>query len=413
MDEAIEVGDLPRPPFLERISARQWVIVDIVLAGLFFIAASFVALVGPNTPHSIAGSRWVFWPLFALATIPIAFRRRWPEATLVCVGGALAVTTMLGQSLAPLPLLALPLYSVILKYTRRQSLLVLAAVGLLSVVSFSVAAALRPIQGDFTFNIILAGATWFVGDSVRTRRTYQRGLVAQERERRRQELDRAERAVVEERMEIARELHDVIAHSLSVIAIQSGVGRHVMDKQPEDARNALAAIEETSRSALQELRRVLGVLRRGNQGGPELNPAPTLSDLDDLVGRIRSAGVPVDLKFTGGAPSLPPGLELSVYRIVQEALTNVVKHARSAHTWVCLQYGEDELVVSVTNAPLGAGTGLSTVDGNGRPDDHRDHHGIIGMEERAATFGGTLTAESLPDGGFQVRALLPLRDDPA
>jgi signal transduction histidine kinase len=369
-------------------------------------------LVGPNPTHSIVGSRWILWPLYALATIPIAFRRRWPEATLVCVSGALAVTTVLGESLAPLPLLALPLYSVILKHTRRQSLLVLAAIGLLSVAAFAVAAALRPIQGEFTFNVILAGATWFVGDSVRTRRAYQQGLVAQERDRQRQELDRAERAVVEERMEIARELHDVIAHSLSVIAIQSGVGRHVMDNQPEDARSALAAIEETSRSALQELRRVLGVLRRGNQGGPELNPAPTLSDLDDLVDRIRSAGVPVDLRFTGGAPSLPPGLELSVYRIVQEALTNVVKHARSAHTWVCLQYGDDQLVVSVRNAPLGAGTSLSD-DANGSTVDRRDRHGIIGMEERAATFGGTLTAESLPDGGFEVRALLPLRDDPA
>jgi signal transduction histidine kinase len=411
MDGATDLGDLPRPPFLERISARQWVTVDVVLAGLSFIGTTVALYVSPDVAHSIVVSpRWILLPFVAAATIPIAFRRRWPEVALACIAGALTVTTMLGQSLAPAPVLALPLYSVILKYTRRQSLMVLAAVEGLSLIAFIVAALLRPVQGDFTFNVFLAGATWFVGDSVRTRRAYQKGLVAQERERQRQELDRAERAVVEERMEIARELHDVIAHSLSVIAIQSGVGRHVIDQQPDEASASLAAIEETSRSALYELRRVLGVLRRDVERGPELDPAPTLSDLDDLVDRVRSAGVPVELQFTGGAFALPQGLELSVYRIVQEALTNVVKHARSAHTWVCLQYGSDQLEVRVTNAPLGAGSNPVDMQGNDVPTDHRDRHGIIGMKERAATFGGTLTACSLADGGFEVRAVLPLRD---
>ncbi len=410
MDGETDEGDLPRPPLRERVTPRQWVTVDIILAGLFFAVASIALFVSPDVANSIVVSRWILWPLFALATIPIAFRRRWPEVALVSICGAVMVTTMLGESLAPAPVVALPFYSVILKYSRRQSLVVLAAVEGTALIAFVVAAVLRPIQGNFTFTSVLAGATWLVGDSVRTRRAYQQGLVKQERARQRQELDRAERAVVEERMEIARELHDVIAHSLSVIAIQSGVGRHVIDSQPDEARKALSAIEETSRSALQELRRVLGVLRRGNQGGPELNPAPTLGDLDDLVARIRSAGVPVDLQFTGGTPSLPQGLELSVYRIVQEALTNVVKHARSAHTWVRLQYGEEQLIVSVTNAPLGAGTKLGDVNDSELVLDPPEHHGIIGMKERAATFGGTLSAESLADGGFEVRACLPLRD---
>jgi signal transduction histidine kinase len=410
MDGETDIDNLPRPPFLERVSARQWVIVDIVLAGLFLAGALIALFVGPDVANSIVAPKWVLGPLFILATVPIAFRRRWPEAALVCIGGAVMVATMMGESLAPEPLLALPFYSVILKYSRRQSLLVLGVLEAFSLIAFVVAAALRPVQGNFTFNIVLIGATWFVGDSVRTRRAYQRGLVNQEKERQRQELARAERAVVEERMEIARELHDVIAHSLSVIAIQSGVGRHVIDRQPDEAKTALTAIEETSRSALQELRRVLGVLRRGNQGGPELNPAPTLSDLSNLVDRIRSAGVPVDLQFTGGAPSLPQGLELSVYRIVQEALTNVVKHARSAHTWVRIQYGEELLVVTVTNAPLGAGTLVPDVNADSHFEDLPDRHGIIGMKERAATFGGTLSAASLADGGFEVRACLPLRD---
>jgi len=403
----------PRPPLLERISYRQWVGVDVVLAGLFFATALAHLYSKLDIGASTAVSGWVLWLLYALATLPIAFRRRWPELSLVCVTGALAVATMLGHFLDPAPVLALPLFSVILKYNRRQSLVVLGFVEAAMISAWAVDAALRQVQtADATFNIIVAGATWFVGDSVRTRRAYQKGLVDQAQERQRQELDRARHAVVQERMEIARELHDVIAHSLSVIVIQSGVGRHVIDQQPDEARLALAAIEDTSRSALQELRQVLGVLRRGDREVPDLNPTPTLSDLDDLIGRVRSAGVPVDLQFSGGAPSLPRGLELSIYRIVQEALTNVVKHARSAHTWVRLQYGQDELIVKVTNTALGAGSKLADPTAASTRLDNDDRHGIIGMKERAAAFGGTLSAEPLPDGGFQVLAHLPLRAAP-
>ena len=409
MDGATALDGLPRQPFLERITRRQWVMLDVAIAGISFVVGTVALFLIPNAAHPLSVSRWAFWPLIAAATIPVAFRRRWPEASLLCICGALTVTTMLGKSLAPAPVLALPLYSVILKYSRRQSLVILAGIEGIAVVAFIVAAVLRPIQGDVTFNIVLAGATWFVGDSVRTRREYQAGLVSQERERQRQELDRANRAIAEERMEIARELHDVIAHSLSVIAIQSGVGRHVIDTQPEEARSALAAVEETSRSALHELRQVLIVLRNANTEGPELDPAPSLSDLGDLVKRIRSAGVPIDLHISGSPSPLPKGLELSVYRIVQEALTNVIKHARSAHTWVRLQYGEDRLIVSVTNAALGAGVVATDGGDGGIETDDLDRHGIIGMKERAAAFGGTLTAEALPDGGFEVRACIPVQ----
>jgi signal transduction histidine kinase len=398
----------PRPPFLERITVKQWQALDVVIAGLLFTAGVVTLLAKPDLAHTIPLSKWILWPLVGLATLPIAFRRRWPEASLVCVGGAVSVATMLSQPFATLPVVALPLYSVTVKYGRRQSLLVLGAVVGVFVLASAVAAIYRPVPAGFSTAFIVAGATWFVGDSVRTRRVYQRGLVEQEAERRRQEVDRVQRSIVEERMDIARELHDVIAHSLSVIAIQSGVGGYVLDSQPEEARSALAAIEETSRSALQELRRVLRVLRRADSG-PERIPAPTLADLDALVSRVRGAGVPVVLQFRGGAPHLPPGLELSVYRIVQEALTNVVKHARSAPTSVCLAYGADEMIVTVRNAALGAVVPSGAIDGRAS-DDHRDHHGIIGMSERAATFGGTLRAEPVADGGFEVRAWFPLTE---
>jgi signal transduction histidine kinase len=411
MDGAPALDGLPRQPFLERITARQWVIVDVAIAGISLAVGTVALFVIPNAAHPLSASRWVLWPLVAAATIPIAFRRRWPEASLLCICGAVTATTMLGESLAPVPVLALPLYSVIQKYTRRQSLIILAAVVAIAIAAFIVAAVLRPIQDDVTFNLVLAIATWFVGDSVRTRRAYQAGLVAQERERQRLELDRANRAIAEERVEIARELHDVIAHSLSVIAIQSGVGRHVIDTQPDEARSALAAIEETSRSALHELRQVLVLLRNANIEGPELDPSPSLSDLSDLVEKMRSAGVPVDLHTSGSPSPLPKGLELSVYRIVQEALTNVIKHAQSAQTWVHLQYGDDQVAVSVTNAALGAG--LSARERNsGTELGGLEGHGIMGMKERASAFGGTLRAEALPDGGFEVRACMPVRTVP-
>lgn len=410
MDGSIDQDLLPPAPLLERISYRQWVAVDVVLAGLFFAGALARLFTRIELTRSTPSPEWLTWALYATATTPIAVRRRWPEVSLFCVAGALSVLTVLGHSLAPAPVLALPFYSVILKHTRKQSLLVLALLEALALGAFIAAAVLRPIQGDVTFSIILVGATWFVGDSVRTRRVYQRGLDEQRRERRRRDLDRAQRAIVDERMAIARELHDIIAHSLSVIAIQSAVGRHVIDNQPEEARTALGAIEETSRSALDELRRVLGVLRGANDAGPEVKPTPTLEDLEDLVERVRRAGVPIEMRFSGGAPTLPRGLELSVYRIIQEALTNVVKHARSAHTRVRLHFATDELTVSITNAPLGAGPGATLEKQLVRDGDTSERHGIIGMRERAAVFGGTLTAGTQPDGSFEIRALLPLRD---
>ena len=401
----------PRPPLFGRITPSQWTAVDVCIAGLFLIG--FLAyLFGGHTGSAATNSKWILGPLYVLASVPIAFRRRWPEVSLVLICGAVTATTMLGYSLAPAPLIAFPLYSVTVKYSRRQSLAVLVAVEALSVLAVGVAALFRPVRGDVTFNVFLAAAIWFVGDSVRTRRAYQAGLIRQAEEEQRRQLDRAQRAVVEERLEIARELHDVVAHSLSVIAIQSGVGRHVIDSQPEEARRALEAVEYTSRSALDELRRVLGNLRRSGLGSRELSPAPTLSDLDELVSTVQAAGIPVDLQMAGDFEPIPSGLEQSIYRIVQEALTNVAKHTHGASTTVNITSTEGRVLVEVLNAadperrPLTSGNGV----GRNGSSDSSDHHGIIGMKERAAAFGGSLTAATMPEGGFRVMADLPYRD---
>ena len=401
----------PQPPLLERITSRQWVFVDRALAVLFLVAAVSRLYGGVEVKTSTSLSWWILGPLCAAATLPIGVRRHWPEFALAVVGGAGVVATMLGVPLTPLPFIALPLYSVTVKYGRRTSLIVLGAVEALFVGALVVAALTRPLQGDVTFNIVLAVATWFVGDSVRTRRVYQQGLVEQAEERQRRALDDARQAVVEERLAIARELHDVIAHSLSVIAIQSGVGRHVMALQPDEAFKALVAVEETSRAALHDLRNVLGLLRQGEADGPEFEPAPDLDDLRDLISRVRMAGVPVDLYIDDRRPALPPGLELSIYRIVQEALTNVVKHAHSASTTVRIAADDDNVVIDVANVGVDLASVASLpVDGSvvvGSPPQR--HHGIVGMRERASAFDGTLEARALPDGGFRVHARLSVR----
>jgi len=403
--------DPPQPPLLERITSRQWILVDRGLAALFLVAAVSRLYGGVEVKTSTSLSWWILGPLCAAATLPVGVRRRWPEFALATVGAAGAVATMLGVPLTPLPFIALPLYSVTVKYGRRTSLTVLIALEALFVTALVVAASARPLQGDVTFNIFLAVATWFVGDSVRTRRVYQQGLVEQAEERQRRALDDAHQAVVEERLAIARELHDIIAHSLSVIAIQSGVGRHVMASQPDEAFKALVAVEETSRAALHDLRNVLGLLRQGEVDSPELEPAPNLNDLRDLIGRICMAGVPVELYIDDRQPTLPPGLELSIYRIVQEALTNVVKHAHSARTTVRIDADDDNVFIDVANVGLDPSSaarsaGDGAVAAVGRP--HK-HHGIVGMKERASAFDGTLDARALPDGGFRVHARLSVR----
>ncbi|HEY3957167.1 MAG TPA: histidine kinase, partial [Streptosporangiaceae bacterium] len=251
----------------------------------------------------------------------------------------------------------------------------------------------------------------------------------------------ASKAVAEERLRIARELHDVVAHSMSVIAVQAGYGQYVIDAQPGDARAALGAIQATSREALDEMRRMLGALRqaddadarqeragtrrRGVDAGPDntpdraddtdagghdaglavpLWPAPGLADLDRLISRTAGAGVRVDVTRLGPPRDLPPSIDLSAYRIVQEALTNVRKHAGSgAAAKVTLRFREHELLVLVSDDG-GSAAGLpryARVDGT-------LSQGLAGMRERAALYGGKVQAGPRPGGGFEVTARLPL-----
>jgi signal transduction histidine kinase len=407
----------PRPPLLQRVTPRQWVSIDIFIAILLFLVG-LATILGQRTHGGLLGNNGFHHPhgiallvALCLATFPLPARRRYPLAVLVVVASALAAVVVIGQNVADTPIVALPVYTVAARYERRISVVALCAVGAAFLAALGLGEVLRyassaAMTDQVTSNLVVAVAAWFVGDSVRSRRAYVTGLSLQAEERQRRELELAQSLVAEERLQIARELHDIVAHSLSVIAIQSGVGGHVLDMQPEEARKALAAVESTSRSALEELRRVLEVLRRDDPAEPSLLPTPGLADIDRLLAQCQETGLAVTYRLRGHLTPISPSLDLSVYRIVQEALTNVTKHAGTAQATVEITFDEEAVTINV------ADKGALHRNGSVLPPDQSDagkaHHGIIGMRERAAMFGGSLIAGPRSEGGFEVQARLPL-----
>ncbi|WP_185149448.1 sensor histidine kinase [Streptomyces sp. Ag109_O5-1] len=233
--------------------------------------------------------------------------------------------------------------------------------------------------------LIVEGAAWAIGWSIRQSRAYTRGLVEQAEER-------AQLLLAEERIRIARELHDVVAHSLSIVAVQAGVGHHVIGSRPDEAAKSLSVIETTSRAALGELRSLLGVLR--DHDDAEWLPGG-LDDLNTLLEQTRRAGVQVELTISGHPHALPRGLDRAAYRILQEALTNVVKHARTSHAQATVDYAPGEVALTVVDAGAGR-TSTPVTEG----------HGLTGMKERAALYGGEVHAGPLSPHGFRVNARL-------
>jgi signal transduction histidine kinase len=387
--------------WLRRLSASPWLFdsgLALVAAGLtttFFVFDP----VGKDLPRGTLALAYV---LALLHTLPLAARRRYPGAVLgIGVASGLAVAAL---GVSPIVLgiaILVAVYSVAAYGSRWVSLAGLAAAELGS-------AAVQLTPGRFqaptvVSNALVIGAAWLLGHFVGVRRAYTARLErTAELERTRAEL--ARRAVVEERLRLARELHDVVAHSISVIAVQSGVGAHVASTQPEEAAKALAAIEATSRAALIELRRLLGVLRQEGEPQGSLAPVPGLADLDALLAEVSKAGLGVRLRVEGTPSPLPAGVDLSAYRIVQEALTNVVKHAGPARAQVVVGYGDQEVTVEVTDD----GRGVTAPTGDGRAE---VGHGLIGMRERVQVFGGELEVGPRPGGGFRVAARLPLAAD--
>ena len=400
----------PRPPLLHRISPLQLQIVDVVIGVVAVLArAHAVAMVqpvpGPFPAVSTQPSAEILVAAIG-AGIAVAFRRRVPLTSLALITVCISLSAGTGTTSALDPFIAIPMYQVASTYERRRSLPILVTVASV-LVSASLVRSVSLHHTDIeTLSVLVVIAAWFVGDSVRVRRTYVAGLAEQAAQRQRESEERAQRSVAEERLQIAGELHDVVAHSLSVIAVQSGVGRHVIDSQPAEAKKALAAVEATSRSALDELRRMLGVLRRDDGQPAALAPAPGVDALDPLMQQVRMAGYTVDLDIRSTAVAgLAPGVEQSIYRIIQEALTNVVKHAGPARVHVEISDVDDALVIEVNDDGRGLSrpvTEWSGIEGGGA------HHGIVGMRERVALYDGSLSAGPRPEGGFRVSARFPL-----
>ena len=254
------------------------------------------------------------------------------------------------------------------------------------------------VWGDIFFPGAFAAMFWLAGRAVRSRSRLTAELHEATLRLHEQREAEAEAAVAEERRRIAREMHDVVAHSVSTMVIQAGGARRILARDPGRAVAAAALIERTGREALGEMRHLLGVLHAG-ENLAELAPQPTLLELDGLAERSRAAGLPVDLRVTGARCELPPGVELAAYRVIQEALTNSLKHGGASAT-VTVEYDEHELRLAVADAGGGRG---AEVHGGG--------HGLVGMRERVRVFGGELHTGPRAGGGFAVRARLPLQNE--
>jgi signal transduction histidine kinase len=335
-----------------------------------------------------------------LACAPVVVLRRWPLPVLGVLTIAAGMVTAWGGASFPLGiLLGLALYFSVLRLPRPRSIVLalVVAVALGATVGYSALTVVHPpLASEAVENFVPLAGAWFIAESVAARRRYQAGLAAQAQRERSAE-------VREERMRIAREMHDVVAHALAVITVQAGVGRCLAGKRPEEARSALASIETIGRTAQDELRVVLGLLRDVEHATAPLAPTPRLIDVKELADTVRAAGVAVELRMEGTDRPLSPSLELSIYRVVQEALTNVVKHAPGARAVA-------ELTVSARKVRLdvrddgGPGAGNASRAGQGAG------HGIVGMRERIGAFGGWLVTGPVADGGFQVTAEIPIED---
>ena len=395
------------PLFTRRPTVAQLVAIDVAVAVLLAGALTGSAQAARHSSLHPGVPVGVVIALAVLSAAGVALRRLRPLTALAVALTGEAILVFLGLAADPMITVAIVLYMVAQVTTMRTATGALITVGLaltvLVLVTPAVVPAGTPGSGRMDQNIghaagalTVALAAWAAGRAVRAGRAYAAGLREQAERRARAIADQARRAVAEERLQIARELHDVVAHSMSVVAVQAGVGRYVIGQDPAEAASALAAIETTSRAALREMRQLLGILRDGAPG--EMLAAPGLGDIPDLA---RQAGLHVDIAVRGTARQLPAGVDLAAFRIVQEALTNVVKHGGTDRSRVEVTYSADAVAIEVTDDGAGAAAPDSPGhDGRG--------HGLIGMRERVALYGGEFSAGPLPGRGYRVTARLPI-----
>jgi signal transduction histidine kinase len=398
LDRRLIVGSMSdelRPPLTKRLRRWHWIVIDLVFGAMFVVAA-----VGGMSPRSDLESALMLGTVLAVAA-----RRLWPLPTLAVVQAGACLMMFVGPGTMGVVPQAFAIYSVALSLPRLRSLAVLLAVLATNAVAIyfgKTAVAGSPDNTRVLFVSSFIATAWAVGYAIRQQRAYAAAMHEQA-ERRAEERARAQ--VAEERLRIARELHDVVAHSMSLIAVQAGVANYVLAARPDEATRVLSSIEQASRDALRETRRLLGLLRDdgGARLAPEFGPAPGLADLDGLIARTKDAGVRVDLEVRGRRRALPAGVDLAAYRIIQEALTNVVKHSAARTGRVLVAYEGDGVQIKVTDDGRGRAAG-------GAPEPAG--HGIVGMRERAGLYGGEFHAGPLAGRGFEVAVRLPVEDAP-
>jgi signal transduction histidine kinase len=332
-------------------------------------------------------------------TVPIALRRYRPLGVLaIAVTAETLLLIFSNDSPAPVGVIV-ALYTVAAYCERRVSIRAAALVALPITVGEIINNG--PHAGRVIPELAVIAIAWVIGDNLRTRRAYLSELKERAARLEREREEKADRAVIEERARIARELHDVIAHNVSVMVVQAAAGEEVFDQDPERARESLSAVASTGRAALTELRRLLGVIRADDGPGeePAFAPQPGIEYVGELVRQVNDAGLPVELSVIGEPRPLPEGVALCAYRIVQEALTNTLKHAQASGARVNVRYAADALELRVVDD----GRGNSQVNGEAG-------HGLIGMRERVALFGGELTTSGRAGRGYEVRARLPIEE---
>lgn len=367
-----------------------------------WIVVGTVALLSlPALVHAaLDGSRPVAIGLATLpfGTVPLLWRRSHPGTVLAVLAAAFAIPAIAGNVEPNTVGLLFGVGSAALYGDHRVRLV--AGVGALGALLLAFAVVLVTGEsrtlGHLTVSGFGSGVAWVLGDRARTRQAYLAQLEERAARLEREQEDSARRAAEAERNRIARELHDVVAHNVSVIAVQAGAARIASQERPAQATETLGIIERTARSTLAELRTLLGILRRADGEGPTRGPQPTLAHLDALVARARDAGLRIDVRIDGSLEGLPATVDLSAYRILQEALTNIMKHAPGARVHLLVRRGERAIDLVVVD------------DGPGPAPDPSGGQGLIGMRERAALVGGHLTAGPALGGGYRVRAQLPI-----
>ncbi|MEZ3178426.1 sensor histidine kinase [Streptomyces pimonensis] len=386
-----------------RLRAHPFALDAALAAGVLvcMVAGSFVE------PHGPEGVRWglrtpdpLSLVLMALGATALVFRRRAPRTVLALAGGASVAESVTGDPRTPVAMCAVVALYTLASTTDRSTTW---RIGLLTMTVLTGAAmAVGPLPWYAQENLAIfawtgIGAT--AGDAVRSRRAFVQAIRERAERAERTREEEARRRVAEERLRIARDLHDVVAHHIALVNVQAGVAAHVMDKRPDQAKEALAHVREASRSALGELRATVGLLRQSGDPEAPTEPAPGLDLLDELAGTFRSAGLRVEVTRADEGADLPAAVDLAAYRIIQEALTNVQKHAGTdARAEVSVVRVGPHIEITVLDD--GTGEDLDRTPGGG--------HGLLGMRERVTALRGTLTTGPRYGGGFRVHAILPV-----